>query len=69
MDTASVTPRQIQVLQLLATDLSADLVAQQLGITACTVRKHLERIHKTLEVHSNLAAYRKLLQSGIMELE
>jgi DNA-binding NarL/FixJ family response regulator len=53
---AGLTPRQIQVLQLLAQGCSTAQVAQRLGIAHETVRNHVRGVFRRLGVHSRLEA-------------
>jgi PAS domain S-box-containing protein len=52
----SLTPRQAQVLHLLARGCSTDQMAEELGITQDTVRNHVREILRRLGVHSRLEA-------------
>jgi DNA-binding NarL/FixJ family response regulator len=59
---ASLTPREKQILDLLARGLSYKLVASEAEISIETVRTHIKRIYEKLQVHSAteaLAQYRK----------
>lgn len=53
---APLTPREIEVLQLLAVGLSGRSIARRLGSSEGTVRKHLEHIYSKLGAHDRLAA-------------
>jgi DNA-binding NarL/FixJ family response regulator len=52
----SLTPREIEVLGLLAEGLSPAAVARRLGITLHTCRGHIKSVLAKLEVHSQLEA-------------
>jgi PAS domain S-box-containing protein len=52
----SLTPRQAQVLQLLARGCSTEQMADELGIAPETVRNHVRAILHRLGVHSRLEA-------------
>jgi DNA-binding CsgD family transcriptional regulator len=52
----SLTPRQAQVLQLLARGCSTEQMANELGIAVETVRNHVRDILRRLGVHSRLEA-------------
>ncbi len=59
---ASLTPREKQILDLLARGLSYKLVAGEADISIETVRTHIKRIYEKLQVHSAteaLAQYRR----------
>lgn len=53
---ASLTPRELAVLELLGDGLTAVAIARRLRISARTVHKHLERIYAKLDVNDRLAA-------------
>jgi DNA-binding CsgD family transcriptional regulator len=52
----SLTPRQAQVLHLLARGCSTEQMAEQLGVAEDTVRNHIRGILHRLGVHSRLEA-------------
>jgi LuxR family transcriptional regulator, maltose regulon positive regulatory protein len=51
-----LTPRELEVLRLLATPLSADEIAEQLFVAVSTVRSHTKSIYAKLHVHRRLDA-------------
>jgi PAS domain S-box-containing protein len=51
-----LTPRQREILLLLASGLNTTAVADRLHVSPATVRNHVQRILGKLEVHSRLAA-------------
>jgi DNA-binding NarL/FixJ family response regulator len=55
-DAAQLTPREREVLELLAGGQGAAEIAVALGISMPTVRTHIQHILSTLGVHSQLAA-------------
>ena len=52
----ALTPRQLQLLGLVATGLTNRQTAHQLGVSEHTVRKHVENIFQRLQVSSRTAA-------------
>ena len=52
----SLTPRQRQVLRLLADGVPAKVVAARLGLAEATVRNHIRAILAALDAHSQLEA-------------
>jgi DNA-binding CsgD family transcriptional regulator len=58
-----LTPRQLEVAQLLADGLRNGDIAEKLGISAHTVRRHMEAILRRLNV-TNRAAAAKELRNG-----
>lgn len=53
---ASLTPRQLEVLELLAEGVPAKVIAQRLEIAQVTVRNHIQAILVELHCHSQLEA-------------
>lgn len=61
-----LTPRENEVLALLAQGLSNDAIAQQLVISLHTVRNHVQQIITKLEAHSKLEAVTTAVRRGIV---
>ncbi|MGZ6574590.1 MAG: response regulator transcription factor [Solirubrobacteraceae bacterium] len=57
---AHLTPRQREVLHLLAQGLDNDLIAERLYISRNTVKAHVRTIYETLGVHNRVEAARTL---------
>lgn len=57
--TASLTPRQQEVLRLLADGVPAKVIAARLGLAEATVRNHIRAILASLGTHSQLEAIAK----------
>jgi DNA-binding CsgD family transcriptional regulator len=55
-----LTPRQMQILTLVAAGLSNVQVARALGLSETTVGKHLENVYTRLDVNSRTAAVAKI---------
>lgn len=55
----NVTPREREVLGLLARGMSYRGIATELGITAETVKKHLKNIYRKLKVSNKIEALMK----------
>lgn len=51
-----ITPREAEILNLIAGGLADKEIARRLGISSRTVRTHLERLFKRLDVHSRAQA-------------
>jgi DNA-binding CsgD family transcriptional regulator len=63
-----LTPRERQVLRLLASGFTYAQVAQALGISLHTVGSHIKNVYRKLEVHNAAAAVsRAFLPGGIHE--
>ncbi|HEY2556620.1 MAG TPA: LuxR C-terminal-related transcriptional regulator [Diaminobutyricibacter sp.] len=61
-----LTPRQLEVLSLLADGASTDQIAGELFVSKETVRNHVRRILQVLRVHSRLAAVAKARREGLV---
>ena len=59
---SSLSPRETQIVELLAKGCVAKEVAGHLGISPATARTHLKRIYKKLHVNSGSAAVAKFLK-------
>ena len=55
-----LTPRQQEIARYLATDLSAEAIAEALFISYQTLRTHLREIYRRLGVHSRHEAVGRL---------
>jgi DNA-binding NarL/FixJ family response regulator len=65
---ASVTPRQREVLQLLAEGRSAKEIASSLAISARTVEFHKYQLMETLGLHTNAELIHFAIKHGLVEL-
>jgi len=65
---ASLTPRQREVLQLLAEGRSAKEIASRLGISARTVEFHKYQIMDTLDLHTSAELTHFAIKHGLVEL-
>ncbi len=63
-----LTPRELQILAAVGDGLSNKAVARRLGISAHTVKFHLEAVFAKLEVTSRAEAVAKGLRRGLIEL-
>ncbi len=64
----ALAPRELQVLQTVATGISTGEAALALGITVHTVRAHLKNVMTKLQAHSKLEAVIFALKKGLIEL-
>lgn len=62
-----LTPRQLQVLELLADGHPAKAIAGRLGISVLTVRNHIRAILAELDAHSQLEAVAKARLEGLLQ--
>jgi DNA-binding NarL/FixJ family response regulator len=63
-----LTPREAEILSALGEGYSNKEVARELGISAHTVKFHLETIFRKLDVTSRAEAVAKGLRQGILEI-
>ena len=61
-----LTPRELEVLELLATGISTDELADELFITTRTATTHLSNIYRKLGVNGRTAAMRRAIELGII---
>lgn len=61
-----LTGRQLAVLELLATGLTATGIARRLSVTSRTVEKHLERLYRKLGVNDRLSAVLVAQRTGAL---
>lgn len=62
-----LTPREIDVLRLLAGGCSYWQVAMRLGISPHTVVSHIKNAYRKLEVHTGAAAVMRAVQLGFIQ--
>ncbi|MBI2060839.1 MAG: response regulator transcription factor [Nitrospirae bacterium] len=63
-----LTPREREVLQLIAEGLSNKEIAKELSISVKTVEKHRQRIMDKLNIHSVVGLTRHAIQVGIIRV-
>jgi LuxR family maltose regulon positive regulatory protein len=61
-----LSDRELEVLRLLNTDLSAPEIADELVVSANTVRTHIKRIYSKLDVHSRYEAVARAKELGLL---
>ena len=62
-----LTPRELQVLELLSDGLPAKTIAEELGIAVATVRNHIRAILVELGAHSQLEALATGRRNGLLQ--
>jgi DNA-binding NarL/FixJ family response regulator len=65
---AQFTPRELEIMNLLADGVDTETMAQRLGIATHTVEWHVRHVIEKLQVHSKLQAVVVALQRGLVEL-
>jgi DNA-binding NarL/FixJ family response regulator len=68
-NTPSLTLRELEVLDLLATGAKTDAIAEELFITPRTVTTHMSHIYRKLGVNNRTTAVRKALEFNIISLQ
>ena len=68
-DSFSLTPREQEVLRLLATGLDTRLIAREAGISLHTCRGHVKNILSKLDAHSQLEAVAKAMRAGLIDID
>lgn len=68
-DVESVTPRQLQVLRLVAKGLSHKEIGQNLDISPFTINRHLANVYLRLETSSPLNTILTLIDSKVLDTE
>jgi DNA-binding NarL/FixJ family response regulator len=63
---AELTPRQFEVLRLLAEGCSTAEIADQLDVSVQTVRNHVREILRRLRVKSRIAALARARRHGLL---
>ncbi len=66
-DVSSLTPREAEILALLAQGYSSRRVASRLGITSKTVECHRSRIYNKLDLHGVVGLVHLAIRFGIVE--
>lgn len=56
VEAARLTPRELQVLRLIAENRSNEAIARELSISQGTVRNHIRHIFTKLQTHQNILA-------------
>lgn len=68
LPTAGITPREREVLSLIASGRTSKEIAVELGMAFRTAVCHRYRLYQKLKVHSNVELTRIALQMGLVEL-
>jgi len=64
--TFGITPRELQVLELLAGGLLASTIAARLAISTRTVHRHLSHLYSKLGTHDRLTTVVRAQQAGLL---
>ncbi|GEL19876.1 response regulator transcription factor [Pseudonocardia asaccharolytica] len=66
VDRPLLSPREVQVLRLVAEGRSASEIGDELSLTVATVKSHLQRIYEKLEVSDRAAAVAVAMRRGLL---
>ncbi|MGH8690602.1 MAG: response regulator transcription factor [Burkholderiales bacterium] len=64
--TVTLTPRELDVLRLLAFGCSYWQIAARLGVSPNTVVTHIKNAYRKLDVHTAAAAVMRAMQLGLL---
>jgi two-component system, NarL family, nitrate/nitrite response regulator NarL len=64
LDFLTLTPRELEILRLIADDLSNQEIAHKLFLSVHTIKNHVHKILETLGVHTRRAAVRHAIERG-----
>jgi DNA-binding CsgD family transcriptional regulator len=65
---AQLTPREIEILRLMAQGLDSRAIAKRLYISQHTERNHVANVLAKLGVHSRLQALLLCVRNGVIEI-
>jgi DNA-binding NarL/FixJ family response regulator len=63
----TVTPRQREILRLIAKGRTSAEIAEELGLSVFTVRNYVERVFSRLGVYSRAGAVGLALREGLLD--
>jgi LuxR family maltose regulon positive regulatory protein len=61
-----LSERELDVLRLLATDLTAPEIAEELVVAVSTIRSHIKHIYGKLDAHSRYEAVERARPLGLL---
>jgi two-component system nitrate/nitrite response regulator NarL len=64
--TSPLTPRELEVLRLLAIGANTKTAAEKLGVSPATIRNHVQNLLGKLGVHSRLQAVAHATAHGLL---
>lgn len=67
VDPSTLTPREFDVVRLVATGMSNQQIADALGITERTVRQHMFNVMQKLDVDNRVKVALWTLRNGVVE--
>lgn len=67
MEALFLTPRETDVVRLLASGCTYSQIADRLGVSLHTVVAHIKNAYRKLDVHNGRAAVMRALQLGFLQ--
>jgi DNA-binding CsgD family transcriptional regulator len=67
MESLSLTPRETDVVRLLASGCTYEQIADRLGVSLHTVVAHIKNAYRKLDVHNGRSAVMRALQLGLVQ--
>jgi LuxR family quorum-sensing system transcriptional regulator ExpR len=67
MEALFLTPREMDVVRLLASGCTYSQIADRLGVSLHTVVAHIKNAYRKLDVHNGRAAVMRALQLGFLQ--
>jgi DNA-binding NarL/FixJ family response regulator len=67
--TTALTPREVEVLQLMASGLANSAIAEELVVSVHTVRNHVANLSAKLDAHSKLEAVSIGVRQGLISID
>ncbi|MEI8056239.1 MAG: response regulator transcription factor [Actinomycetes bacterium] len=64
----TLSPREVEVLNLMAQGLNNRVIAEKLFISENTVKNHIRSIHEKLQVHSRMEAVVRAVREGLLHI-
>ncbi len=64
----ALTPRELEVLSLVAKGLNNRAIGERLYISESTVKNHVRSIHEKLQVHSRMEAVVRAVRDGVLAI-
>lgn len=69
IDSADLTPRELEVLVLIADGLTNNEIGEELEISVKTVDRHRENIMRKLKVHNRIDLVKYAIREGLIDLD
>lgn len=67
MEALFLTPRETDVVRLLASGCTYEQIADRLGVSLHTVVAHIKNAYRKLDVHNGRAAVMRAMQLGLVQ--